>query len=161
MMKTSDRGRKFIESFEGLILQAYDDYNDRILRRGEKPRGVLTIGYGHTRAAGPPNVYVGMEISKEQADEIASSDLHSVENEVLHLVKVPLRQNQFDALVSFHFNTGALAHPNNSVLSFLNRGDYATAARKMMLYNHAGGRVVEGLTRRRTAEVAMFMETPK
>jgi GH24 family phage-related lysozyme (muramidase) len=47
-MKTSNKGRKLIEKFEGLILRAYDDYNDKIVKPGEKVRGTLTIGYGHT-----------------------------------------------------------------------------------------------------------------
>jgi hypothetical protein len=47
-MKTSNKGRKLIEKFEGLILRAYDDYNDKIVKPGEKVRGTLTIGYGHS-----------------------------------------------------------------------------------------------------------------
>src|ERR1700759_3326521 len=105
-MKTSANGRKFIEGFEGLFLQAYDDANDHIVKLGQRVIGTLTIGYGHTSVAGPPKVYVGQVITKDMADAILASDLTAVELEVSHLVKVPLNQNQFDALVSFQFNTG-------------------------------------------------------
>ena len=104
-MQTSPNGRKLIESFEGLFLQAYDDHNDHIVQPGEQVIGTLTIGYGHTTAAGPPAVYVGMVIDQPTADAILSADLASVELEVQHLVNVPLNQNQFDALVSFQYNT--------------------------------------------------------
>lgn len=154
-MKTSDKGRKFIESFEGLILQAYDDHNDRVVEPGQTPIGVLTIGYGHTDAAGPPKVYVGQKITQAEADKFLATDLSAVENEVNHLVKVTLNQNQFDALVSFQFNTGALS--KSSVLTLLNSKDYATAADHLLLYNHAGGVVLTGLTRRRQAERTMFL----
>ena len=156
-MKTSDKGRALIESFEGLILQAYDDHNDHIVQLGQPVIGVLTVGFGHTSAAGPPKVYVGQVITKDEADAILASDLSSVELEVQHLVKVPLNQNQFDALVSFQFNTGWLAHPNCSLLKALNIGDYNLAANDFMLYDRASGQVLTGLVRRRTAERALFL----
>lgn len=146
-MKTSSNGRRFIEQFEGLKLKTYDDGT-----------GVLTVGYGHTTAAGAPRVYRGQSITKEQADQILGSDLSKVENDVNRLVKVSINQNQFDALVSFHFNTGALAR--SSVLKKLNQGDYNDAANALLAYNHAAGRVMAGLTRRRQAERAMFLATP-
>ena len=155
-MKTSDVGRALIESFEGLNLQAYDDYNDRVIHVGDRIRGTLTIGYGHTDAAGPPHVYVGQEITKEEADAILASDLASVELEVSHLVKVPVNQNQFDALSSFQFNTGWLGHPACSLRQHLNAGDYPRAAQDFLLYTRASGRILAGLVRRRQAEKTLF-----
>lgn len=156
-MKTSSQGRKFIEGFEGLILQAYDDHNDHIVPVGGTPIGVLTIGYGHTDAAGPPKVYVGQKITQAEADKFLATDLSAVENEVNHLVKVPLTQNQFDALVSFQFNTGALDHSGNSLLAALNSKDYAKTADDFLLYDHAAGVKLAGLTRRREQERKMFL----
>jgi lysozyme len=144
-MKTSDKGRAFIEAFEGLFLHTYNDGT-----------GVLTIGYGHTSAAGPPRVYQGMTITKEQADAILAADLASVEVEVEHLVKVPLNQNQFDALVSFHFNTGWLGHHGCSLLRQLNSKNYDLAAADFALYERAGGQIMRGLVRRRHGEMEMF-----
>src|ERR1700758_619687 len=105
-MRTSPAGLTLITKFEGLFLKAYDDEDDHIVSAGERVFGTLTIGYGHTSAAGPPRVYVGQEITEPQAEAILEADLRSVELEVEHLVKVPLSQNQFDALVSFQYNTG-------------------------------------------------------
>jgi lysozyme len=155
-MKTSDNGRKFIESFEGLILQAYDDANDRIVHPGQTIKGVLTIGYGHTSAAGPPQVFIGQSIAQDEADSILAADLAKVEDQVNNLVTVPLNQNQFDALVSFQFNTGWLGHPGCSLLRALNSGNYQLADEDFMLYDRAGGNVLQGLIRRRAAEKALF-----
>src|SRR5271166_4274141 len=103
-MKTSQTGLNLIEQFEGLILGAYDDATDKIVPTGGSSRGTLTIGYGHTSSAGPPKVYVGQRITKDQANQILAADLAVVEQQVSSRVKVPLNQNQFDALVSFTFN---------------------------------------------------------
>ena len=157
-MKTSDNGRKFIESFEGKFLQAYDDSDDRIVNPGDPVHGTLTIGYGHTDAAGPPHVYPGMSIDDATADAILASDLAAVEIEVNHLVKVPLNQNQFDALVSFQFNTGGLAR--SSALRDINAGNFGEVAADLNLWVRSGGVVMRGLVRRRAAEGVLF-NTPE
>jgi len=158
MMKTSEDGKKLIEAFEGLFLEAYDDATDRVALPHHKVIGTLTIGYGHTSEAGPPRVYVGMRISKSDADAILTADLASVEAEVSHLVKVPLNQNQFDALVSFQFNTGWLAHPHCSLLTAVNAGNYEVADIDFTLYDRANGKVLVGLDHRRHAEAALFKQ---
>lgn len=155
-MKTSANGRKLIEEFEGCILQAYDDASNHIVRAGQYVHGTLTIGYGHTAAAGPPKVYIGQVITQEQADQFLSADLQSVELEIEHLVKVPLNQNQLDALVSFQYNTGWLGHPHCSLLNALNGGNYQLADQDFMLYDRAQGKVLKGLNRRRQAEKDLF-----
>ncbi len=142
-MQTSAAGRKFIEGWEGLYLHAYDDGT-----------GVWTIGYGHTTAAGPPRVYPGQLITAQQADQILSADLHSVEVEVSRVVKYPVNQNQIDALVSFDFNTGALAR--SSLLRDINSGRPSRVHGDFMMWVHAGGRVLRGLVNRRTAESRLF-----
>jgi lysozyme len=151
MMKTSPNGRHFIEGWEGLILHAYYD-----------SAGVITIGYGHTTAAGPPRVYHGMVITADQADQILSTDLAGVENDVNRLVHVPINQNQFDALVSFHFNTGALARAN--VLRAVNAGLFKAVPADLMMWDHAHVHgqlvVLDGLARRRKAEGALFAMAP-
>ena len=154
-MKTSDNGRKFIEGFEGLFLKAYDDANDHIVQPGQSIHGTLTIGYGHTNTAGPPHVYIGMEITKEEADTILGSDLTSVELQVAHLIKVPINQNQFDALVSFDFNTGGLGR--SSTLRDINAGHMQAAADALLMWDRASGRVLPGLLHRRRAERELFL----
>lgn len=143
-MITSTNGRKFIEQQEGCILHAYNDGT-----------GTLTIGYGHTSSAGLPKVTPDMQITVGQADQILANDLSKVEAQVTKLVKVPLTQNQFDALVSFQFNTGALGR--SSALKYLNQGDYNQAAQNLTLYNRGGGKVMQGLVNRRAAEKKLFL----
>lgn len=156
-MQTSDKGRAFIASWEALILGAYDDANNRVVPPGGIVHGTLTIGYGHTTAAGPPMVCVGDRITVDQADAILKTDLAAVEKEVAEYVKVPVNQQQFDALVSFQYNTGWLAHPHCSLTAALNAGSYSVAAADFALYDRASGRVLVGLERRRRAEHDIFV----
>jgi lysozyme len=146
MMKTSENGRKFIEKWEEDGTPKLRPYNDGT--------GTLTIGFGHTTAAGPPAVHPRMAITPQEADEILSADLHSVEVDVNRLVKTSINQNQFDALVSFHFNTGALARSN--VLRAINSGHLDLVPEDLMQWVHGGGHVMLGLVRRRRAEAALF-----
>ncbi len=154
-MPTSALGRLIIESFEGCMLAIkgrpgfYTTYLDSV--------GVLTLGYGHTNLGGVlPKIYPGMVITKQQCDDILSADLHAVEDDVAHIMTgYALNQNQFDALVSFEFNTGHLE--KSSIPAKLRAGNVAAAMATLKLYNHAGGAVEAGLTRRRLCEVALFM----
>lgn len=141
--KTSANGRRFIELWEGDILRAYNDGT-----------GVWTIGYGHTTPAGPPRVYPGMVITQDEADTILASDLAGVEADVNHHVTATINQNQFDALVSFDYNTGALDRSN--VLSSLNGGRLDLIKPDLLMWVHGGGRVMPGLVRRRQAEYILF-----
>lgn len=146
--KTSANGRKFIERFEGLSLKAYQD-----------SAGVWTIGYGHTSAAGLPNIRPGMVITQEQADTILGSDLAAVEIDVNHHVTYsPLIQQQFDALVSFDFNTGALDRSN--VLRDLNLSRLDKIQADLLMWDHVTIRgkltVLLGLQKRRKAEWILF-----
>jgi len=126
-MKTSANGRKEIALREGNILKTYKD-----------SVGVLTIGVGHTSAAGLPKVTAGMTITAAESDEILSRDLGAVEKEIDKLVKVPLTQNQFDALVSLVFNIGGTAFKNSTLLRKLNAKDYAGAAEQFLVWSRAG-----------------------
>lgn len=159
-MEISPNGLALIERYEGLILQSYDDANDHIVPEGGSSRGTLTIGYGHTSAAGAPKVIAGMKITKEQANNILASDLQKVEADVSRLVKVSVNQNEFDALVSFHFNTGSLG--KSTTLKKLNAGDRKGAADALMMYTRGrvNGQLVpmKGLVTRRTEEKALFLK---
>lgn len=145
-MRTSQRGVDLIREFEGFFANAY-----------YCPAGVLTIGYGHTDAAGPPKVSVGMTVTKKEAEDILRSDLRSVEKHVSDLVESPLNQNQFDALVSFAFNVGCGALARSTALKRLNAGDYDGCAEALLMWNKGGGRVLNGLVRRRKAERLLFL----
>ncbi|OQS41126.1 lysozyme [Chromobacterium haemolyticum] len=140
-MKASNGGIKLIQGFEGLRLKAYQD-----------SVGVWTIGYGHTG----PDVTPGQVITQAQADALLARDLERFEAGVARLVKVPLNQNQFDALVCFSFNLGLGALQGSTLLRLLNAGDYAGAAVQFPRWNKAGGKELPGLTRRRAAEQSLF-----
>lgn len=144
-MTTSLAGRALIESFEGLRLTAYQDI-----------RGIWTIGYGHVGRDVPP----GLTITQAQADELLEADLQGAERAVNTFVKVPLTQNQFDALVSFTYNVGAGNLEHSTLLSLLNQGAYVGASAQFLAWDRAGGVISSGLTRRRLAERDLF-NTPE
>ncbi|MFJ2455290.1 lysozyme [Pseudomonas protegens] len=140
-MRISQRGVALIKSFEGLRLSSYQD-----------SVGVWTIGYGTTRG-----VTAGMRITADQAERMLQNDISRFEPDLDRLVKVPLSQNQWDALMSFTYNLGATNLASSTLLKLLNGGDYAGAADQFPRWNKAGGQVLAGLTRRRAAERAMFL----
>ena len=151
LMKTSANGRKFIEQEEESGVPKLTAYNDGT--------GTWTIGFGHTTAAGLPRVSPGMRITAEQADAIIASDLAAVEADVNHHVNVQLSQNQFDALVSFDFNTGAL--DRSSLIRDINTGITnavsITAAFEAWRYARVHGEMTPILLGRRQREVKLFL----
>lgn len=112
-MQTSEKIKNFIKNQEGLRLNAY-----------LCPARVWTIGYGHTGA----DVVKGKVITKEQAEIYFKNDIAIHENNVSKLVKVPLNQNQFDALVSFEYNIGYGQFSSSTLLKLLNQKKYNEAA---------------------------------
>ena len=146
MMRTSDKGIALIKLFEGCKLTAYQD-----------SVGVWTIGYGWTKPVDGKPIRAGMTIKQETAERLLKTGLVSYENDVARLVKVGLTQGQFDALVSFTYNLGARSLSTSTLLRKLNAGDYAGAADEFLRWNKAGGKVLNGLTRRREAERKLFL----
>lgn len=142
---TGDKGIDLIKSFEGLKLNAYIC-----------PAGIPTIGYGTTRVNGQ-TVQMGSIITESQAVGYLKADLQQFESAVNGAVKVPVTQNQFDALVSFTYNLGAGNLRSSTLLKKLNAGDYAGAADEFPKWNKAGGKELAGLTRRRNAERDLFL----
>lgn len=145
-MQTSDKGISLIKQFEGCKLTAYQD-----------SVGVWTIGYGWTQPVDGKPIRAGMTIKQETAERLLKTGLVSYESDVSRLVKVSLTQGQFDALVSFTYNLGARSLSTSTLLRKLNAGDYAGAADEFLRWNKAGGKVLNGLTRRREAEHALFL----
>ena len=95
-------------------------------------------------------------LSAEEIDEILRKDLARFESGVLRLIKVPMTQGQFDALVSFSFNVGLGNLQNSTLRMKINREDYAGAAEQFLVWTKAGGRVLPGLVKRRAHEKEMF-----
>jgi len=100
-METSIEGEDFLAGHEGEILQSYDDATGKVVGPGDHVAGTLTIGIGHTR-----NVYKGQRITKAESRRLLDQDLRWAEGIVNREINVPLKQNQFDALVAHTFNTG-------------------------------------------------------
>lgn len=149
-MKTSDRGVDLIKQHEGLRLTAYPDAGYGWARG--------TIGYGHTSAAGSPEVTRGMRITAAEAEAILRRDLGKFERAVSSMVHVALTQAQFDALVSLAFNIGPGALEKSTLLRLLNRSDYQGAADQFERWNKSAGKVLSGLVKRRTAERTLFLD---
>ena len=145
-MQTSDKGIALLKEFEGCKLTAYQD-----------SVGVWTIGYGWTQPVDGKPIRAGMTIKQETAERLLKTGLVSYESDVSRLVKVGMTQGQFDALVSFTYNLGARSLSTSTLLRKLNAGDYAGAADEFLRWNKAGGKVLNGLTRRREAERALFL----
>ncbi|MEL6370909.1 MAG: glycoside hydrolase family protein [Pseudomonadota bacterium] len=144
-MKISAVGIELIKRFEGLELESYQDI-----------AGIWTIGYGHTETAGPDQ-----RITEREAEQLLKQDLTPRERAVDDLTNVSINQNEFDALVSFVYNVGIEAYRGSTARRRLNRGDRLGAADALTWWNKAtvNGVLVQvnGLTRRRAAERALFL----
>ena len=140
-MNIGTKGLEMIKHFEGLELNAY-----------QCAAGVWTIGYGHTKG-----VQKGMVISEDTANEMLVEELNEYESYITGLVTVELNQNQFDAMVSWVYNLGVGNLKASTLLKVLNAGNYAGVPEQMLRWNKAGGKVLEGLTRRRQAEADLFV----
>lgn len=138
----NDRGLDIIKQSEGCALQAYED--------PLKP-GLWTIGYGSTR-----EVYPGMKITVEDADDRLITDLRAIEPIVTRLVQVPINSNQLSALLSFTYNEGSGKFGNSTLLRTLNQGDYHGASDQFLVWDKVSGIVQPGLVRRRKLEQALF-----
>ena len=154
-MKIGEKGLALIKEFEGCKLQSY-----------KCPAGVWTIGIGSTRYADGTPVKANQALPGEAAAMALLKDtITQYELDVTSLVKVPITQNQFDALVSFAYNFGsdidkddiAEGLGDSTLLKKLNVGDYAGAAKEFHKWNKSGGKPLAGLTRRRNAEAELFL----
>jgi lysozyme len=148
-MHISQAGLNLITSFEG--------YHRR-LPNGDCttylcPAKVLTIGYGCTEGIKEGEVW-----TEQQAQERFRKELVKHEAAVDRMATVELNQNQFDALVSFSYNCGTGALSKSTLLKKLNAGDWEGAGRAFASWNKGGGKVLNGLVRRRAAEAALFLK---
>jgi GH24 family phage-related lysozyme (muramidase) len=147
--RLSTRGAKLIAEFEGLRQKLYND-----------PAGHCTIGIGHLVHRGPCN---GREparfkrgLTPAQAYALLQRDAQRMEKAVNGL-RIPLNQNQFDALVSFTYNLGpGWTGWNNNLRRLLSQRRYREVPHELMDWVHAGGKVLPGLVRRRRAEGRLF-----
>lgn len=150
-MKTSEAGIRLIAEFEGLKLRPY-----------KCPAGLWTVGFGTLIGDGrtlPPEW--NRTFTVEECRALLARDLRSKERGVSRLIRYPLTQNEFDALVSFTYNLGLGCLQRSLLRQKLNRGDKEGAVASLLKYNKArvNGVLKElrGLTRRRQAEARLFL----
>lgn len=146
LMTVSTKGIDLICSFEGLRLTAYDD-----------GVGVWTIGFGTIKYPNGVRAKRGDTCTLEQAKSYMKYNLIEFEHTVNSLVKVPLNQNQFDALVSLTYNIGSGALKSSTLLKKLNLSDYKGAADQFDVWVNAGGKRMQGLANRRAKEKSLFL----
>lgn len=144
-MQISENGIEKLEDEEGKRLRAYLD-----------TRGIPTIGVGHTGLVDGKPVALGMVITKEKSTELLRADLQWVEGAIANGVKVPLTQNQYDALCSLVFNIGESAFNRSTLLKKLNSGDYQGAADQFLVWKRSG-KDIDILLPRRRRERSLFM----
>jgi GH24 family phage-related lysozyme (muramidase) len=145
-MKISAAGIELLKQFEGCRLTAYQD-----------SVGVWTIGFGTTAG-----VKEGQTISQVKAEEYLRFDLAIFEKAVTESLKVPVNQNQFDALVSFTYNVGVSAFRSSTLLNLINeKTDKKVVAAEFSKWVKAGNQTLPGLVSRRKAESELFLKGTK
>lgn len=143
-MKISEKGLDLIAYFEGIRLKPY-----------RCPAGLWTVGVGHLIGETLPDSW-NRRFTVDEAYALLAQDIARFERGVTRYCTIDLTQHQFDALVSLAFNIGVGAIQRSTLRKKINRGDFEGAAKSILKYNRAGGRVLKGLDLRRKAEVALF-----
>ena len=145
----NEAGIRLIKEFEGCKLKAYLD------TLADPP--VWTVGWGDTG----PHVREGTVITQEEADErLLRRANGEFAQGVLDLCVEEPNENQLAALTSFAYNLGLGALKKSTLLRKHNAGDFIGAANEFKRWNKSGGKVVAGLTRRRSAESALYLTPP-
>lgn len=156
-MILSEDGSNLIKRFEGVRLKPY-----------RCPAGLWTIGVGSVlypeqhaqtlkeRAQFCLKPEHFRNFTEDEVDELFRKDIRRFERGVRRLITYPINQHQFDALVSFAFNLGLGALQRSTLRRKINRGDLVGAQEEFPKWRRAGGKILQGLVRRRAAEAAMF-----
>lgn len=146
-MKVSKKGIDLVKKWEGFYQNAY-----------LCPANVWTIGWGTTKWNGSKSVKKGDKISREQAEPLLAQQLDEHASQIFKYVKVELNQNQYDALVSFHYNLGRhILSKDKTLVGYINSKQWDKVANQLLKYNRANGKVLKGLTNRRNDEVKLFL----
>ncbi|MCB0448213.1 MAG: lysozyme [Gelidibacter sp.] len=148
-MKISYTGLQIIKKYEGLSLKPY-----------LCPAGIPTIGYGSTYYEDGSKVTMkDYPITKQKAELLLLNVVVDFERGVNRLVTSTINQNQFDALVSFSYNVGLGSLKSSTLLKRVNNNPQdADICYQFSRWNKAGGKVLEGLTRRRKEEAELYFK---
>ena len=146
-MKLSVEGLNLIKRFEGVRNRPY-----------RCSAGLWTVGVGHLIGDGKslPESW-DRTFTEEEINALLVRDLSRFERGVGMYIKVPLRQHEYDALCSFAFNLGLGTLQRSTLRQKINRNDKEGAAKEILKYCRAGGKIIKGLQRRREAEYQMFL----
>jgi len=149
-MQISQEGLSLIKKFEGCPT---DEEGNVVSYRCAA--NMPTIGYGSTKYKGEP-VEDGMKISMKEAEDLLIHEMDEYEDYVNHMVTADLKQCEFDALVAWVFNLGPSNFSSSTLLQRINNKDWADVPNQIKRWNKAGGKVLQGLIRRREAEALLF-----
>lgn len=142
-MKIDKYGEKLIKQFESCKLFAY---------KADKSEKYYTIGWGHYGKDVGKNAI----ITKETADKLFRNDIKYFETCVSSCLKVKVTQSMFNALVSFTYNVGFSAFKNSTLLKYVNKKQFKKASNEFKKWNKCGGKVLNGLVKRRLLEKTEF-----
>lgn len=146
-MIPSENCYKLIKKYEGFSSKPY-----------KCPAGIPTIGYGSTFYLNGNKVTMkDTPISEEVALSILFSVVEDFSKKVEKLLKVPVNQNQFDALVDFSYNLGIGNFQKSTLLKLINNKDFIGASKQFKKWNKSNGKVLNGLTNRRKEEEVLFL----
>ena len=141
-----NKGIPLIKKYEGLKLQAYIC-----------PAGIPTIGYGNTFYENGSKVVMGEKISIERADSLLLQTVGKFESAVKNLIKSTVNENQLGALTSFAYNVGMGNFSRSTLLRKVNINPADASIRdEFMKWNKGGGKVLNGLTKRRKDEADLY-----
>lgn len=147
-MKLNKDGKDLIKSFEGCRLVSYKCSANKD-----------TIGYGNTFYEDGSPVLPGHRITKQKAEQLFEIIAKDFENKVAKHIKTILTENQFSALVSFCYNVGEANLQKSTLLKMVNFNPNNPLIKSEFLkWNKAGGKVLDGLTRRREAEANLYFK---
>ena len=146
-MIPSENCYKLIKKYEGFSSKPY-----------KCPAGIPTIGYGSTFYLNGNKVTMkDSPISEEVALSILITVVEDFSKKVEKLLKVPVNQNQFDALVDFSYNLGIGNFQKSTLLKLINNKDFVGASKQFKKWNKSNGKVLNGLTNRRKGEEELFL----
>ncbi len=162
-MRISHTGIKLLKQLEGCLRKGskhiiYDDQSGKAINTNEAlPRGA-TIGYGHLIKQGED---FKNGISETKATELLRNDIATAEHAVKNNISVPLKQNQFDALVSLAYNIGAKNFANSTVVKYINNPNfhsdvYPNLESAWKAWDRSQGQISNGLINRRQNEWDMY-----
>ena len=146
-MRLDQKGYDLIKQFEGLKLTPY-----------KCSAGVPTIGYGNTYYENGTKVNMSdAPITKQRSEELLKHSADRYASKVANLIKKPVTQNQFNALVSFAYNVGSGALASSTLLKLVNANpNDAMIAKEFLKWTKAGGVKNKGLENRRIKESALY-----